>query len=127
MASTLVTTMGRMSEDILQEDTPPNVILDDEEPMPPNPPPTIKISEILDKIPDSETNVSVQTVPCSKCDRSFALERIKKHEEICTSIKPRKVYDIVQMRVKGTESEKLVKEGEAFKIENLIEFLVLRF
>ena len=76
--------------------------------------PNVTITEASPRIPDSETNVSIQTVPCSKCERNFLLERIKKHEEICTSIKPRKVYDIVNMRVKGTESEKLVKEGKAF-------------
>ena len=107
--------MGRMNEaDVLQEDTPPNMIISDQDSIPfRSDSPVIKIEEKSPNIPDKETNVSLQTVPCSKCDRSFTLERIQKHEEICTSIKPRKVYDIVKMRVKGTESEKLVKEGES--------------
>ena len=105
--------MGRMNEaDIPHEDTPPNMIISDQDSIPfRSDSPVIKLNEKSVDIPDKETNVSLQTVPCSKCDRSFTLERIQKHEEICTSIKPRKVYDIVKMRVKGTESEKLVKEG----------------
>ena len=55
---------------------------------------------------------SVQTVACKTCDRHFTLERIEKHEAICTQRRAKKVYDIVQMRVKGTEAEKLIKEGK---------------
>ena len=113
--------MGRMNEaDIPHEDTPPNMIISDQDSIPfRSDSPVIKLNEKSIDIPDKETNVSLQTVPCSKCDRSFTLERIQKHEEICTSIKPRKVYDIVKMRVKGTESEKLVKEGNT-KLPTLI-------
>ena len=96
--------MGRMG-DIDQEDTPPNIILEERR----SDSPIIKVNNEKTKI---EENVVLQTVPCSKCNRNFTLERIQTHEEVCQKAKNRKVYDIVQMRVKGTESEKLVKSGK---------------
>ena len=84
--------------------------------------PAIKISgKVID---DKDTNVSVQTVPCAKCNRNFTLERIQTHEQVCNKTKERKVYDIVQMRVKGTESEKLVKSGKFLFILKNIYFLL---
>ena len=106
--------MGRMNEQVFQEDSPPNLVIsDDNESVNKfrSDSPIIETKTEIE-IPDKETNVSVQTVPCSKCERNFAIERIQKHEEICTSIKPRKVYDIVKMRVKGTETEDLIKAGK---------------
>ena len=49
-------------------------------------------------------------VGCSLCGRSFAPDRIEKHESICakTKTKKRKVFDITKMRVKGTEAESFV-------------------
>lgn len=49
-------------------------------------------------------------VACSLCGRSFASDRIEKHESICakTKSKKRKVFDITKMRVKGTEAESFV-------------------
>ncbi len=49
-------------------------------------------------------------VSCSLCGRSFAPDRIEKHEGICakTKTKKRKVFDITKMRVKGTEAESFV-------------------
>lgn len=49
-------------------------------------------------------------VSCSLCGRSFASDRIEKHEGICakTKSKKRKVFDITKMRVKGTEAESFV-------------------
>ena len=98
--------MGRMGSPNLV-DSPPNVVPDFDEDTKRSDSP----ANYNPDIPDNETNVSLQTVSCSKCDRSFTLERIRKHESICNNIKKRKVYDIVKMRVKGTETEKLVKEG----------------
>ena len=100
--------MGRMGTPKLV-DTPPNVVLSDSDSKSQNS--ESSQPNYNPDIPDNETNVSLQTVPCSKCDRSFTLERVRKHEAICNNIKARKVYDIVKMRVKGTETEKLVKEG----------------
>ena len=56
--------MGRMG-DIDQEDTPPNVVIDEFR----SDSPAIKISDDQKKIDDKDTNVAVQTVPCSKCNR----------------------------------------------------------
>ena len=97
--------MGRMG-DIDQEDTPPNIILEERR----SDSPIIKVNN--NEKTKIEENVVLQTVPCSKCNRNFTLERIQTHEEVCQKAKNRKVYDIVQMRVKGTESEKLVKSGK---------------
>ncbi|XP_022242225.1 uncharacterized protein LOC106459942 isoform X2 [Limulus polyphemus] len=49
---------------------------------------------------------------CKFCCRSFAKDRIHKHEEICdkTSKKKRKVFDATKMRVKGTEAEQFVRK-----------------
>lgn len=49
-------------------------------------------------------------IACSLCGRSFASDRIEKHEGICakTKTKKRKVFDITKMRVKGTEAESFV-------------------
>ena len=87
------------------EDTPPNTVLDFRSDSP-----AIITKEQI--ISDKDANVSLQTVKCSKCDRSFTIERIQKHEEICNKVKERKVYDIVEMRVKGTDTEALVKAGK---------------
>ena len=68
--------MGRMNEEeVFQEDTPPNVIISDEDMVPTNhdgprsDSPIIQFNEKTPDIPDKETNVALQTVPCSKCDR----------------------------------------------------------
>ena len=87
------------------EETPPNTVLDFRSDSP-----AITTKEQI--ISDRDANVSVQTVKCSKCDRPFTLERIQKHEQICNKVKERKAYDIVQMRVKGTDTEALVKAGK---------------
>jgi len=84
------------------EDTPPNTVLDFRSDSP-----AIITKEQV--ISDKDANISLQTVKCSKCDRSFTIERIQKHEEICNKVKERKAYDIVKMRVKGTDTEALVK------------------
>ena len=87
------------------EETPPNTVLDFRSDSP-----AITTKEQI--ISERDANVSVQTVKCSKCDRPFTLERIQKHEQICNKVKERKAYDIVQMRVKGTDTEALVKAGK---------------
>lgn len=48
---------------------------------------------------------------CKFCGRSFAKDRIQKHEEICAkTLKKRKVFDATKMRVKGTEAEQFVRK-----------------
>lgn len=56
------------------------------------------------------TNGDSGLVPCSVCSRSFASDRIEKHEGVCakTKAKKRKVFDITKMRVQGTEAESFV-------------------
>jgi len=105
--------MGRINGNL--EDTPPNVVLDSE--FRSDSPAIIAKPNALENISDKDANVSLQTVKCSKCDRSFTIERIKKHEEICNNVKERKVYDIVQMRVKGTDTEALVKAGKTLFLQ----------
>lgn len=48
---------------------------------------------------------------CSNCGRTFAPDRVEKHEVICqkTSTKRRKVYDMTKKRVEGTEAEVFVR------------------
>ncbi|XP_043241087.1 serine/arginine repetitive matrix protein 2-like isoform X2 [Amphibalanus amphitrite] len=49
---------------------------------------------------------------CPICTRSFAKDRLEKHQEICekSHAKKRKVFDPVKMRVSGTESEQYLKK-----------------
>ena len=53
-----------------------------------------------------------ELVKCSNCGRGFAKERIDKHIQICTNHKERKIYDIAQARVEGTEAGELYKAGK---------------
>ena len=100
--------MGRINGNL--EDTPPNTVLDSE--FRSDSPAITAKANPLENISDKDANVSLQTVKCEKCDRPFTIERIKKHEEICNNVKERKAYDIVKMRVKGTDTEALVKAGK---------------
>ena len=45
-------------------------------------------------------------VSCFSCGRSFAPDRIEKHESVCakTKSKKRKVFDVTKMRVQGTDA-----------------------
>ncbi|TPX55207.1 hypothetical protein PhCBS80983_g05514 [Powellomyces hirtus] len=44
--------------------------------------------------------------PCPNCGRKFAeQERLDKHAVACSKLKPRKVYDPLKARIKGTELE----------------------
>ena len=54
----------------------------------------------------------IKLVPCGICGRGFTKDRIKKHNSICAKQKPRKVYDITQKRVAGTDAGELVKAGK---------------
>jgi hypothetical protein len=54
----------------------------------------------------------VEVVPCKKCGRKFAVDRIETHAKICTNAKDRQPYDVAMMRVAGTDAEELVKNGK---------------
>lgn len=53
----------------------------------------------------------VKLVPCRVCSRSFASNRLAKHEKICAkeSKKTRTVFDQVAMRYRGTDFENHVR------------------
>lgn len=107
--------MGRING-IDQEDTPPNVIVETPSPLPTptrrTDSPVIAPNPVnLDEAEDGQQVDSVQTVPCSVCNRHFSVDRIQTHAAICSNTKERKVYDVAKMRVQGTEAEELVKNG----------------
>lgn len=54
-------------------------------------------------------------VPCFKCGRTFAEERISKHQSICNSTKQRKVFNASKKRVEGTEMAAYNRSGRANK------------
>ena len=62
--------------------------------------------------PDYPSKPNGDLVKCSNCGRGFAKERIDKHIQICTNHKERKIYDIAQARVEGTEAGELYKAGK---------------
>lgn len=57
----------------------------------------------------------VKLAPCQVCGRSFASNRLAKHEKICSkeSKKKRKVFDQVAMRYRGTDFENHVKRRDS--------------
>ena len=63
-------------------------------------------SPALSSLPTEQVAESVNLAPCYNCGRSFAAERLAKHEAICnkSSKKQRKVFDSSKMRTKGTEA-----------------------
>lgn len=52
-------------------------------------------------------------VPCQNCGRSFASNRLSKHQSICrkTTGKQRKVFDSSKMRTQGTDAAKYNRAG----------------
>lgn len=52
-------------------------------------------------------------VPCQNCGRSFASDRLSKHQSICrkTTGKQRKVFDSSRMRTQGTDAAKYNRAG----------------
>lgn len=50
-------------------------------------------------------------VPCVKCGRTFAQDRIDKHMSICRDIKQRKVFNSSNKRVQGTEKASSSRPG----------------
>lgn len=63
-------------------------------------------SPALASLPTEQATEPVNLAPCYNCGRSFAAERLAKHEAICnkSSHKQRKVFDSSKMRTQGTEA-----------------------
>ena len=63
-------------------------------------------SPALSSLPTDQAAEPVNLAPCYNCGRSFAAERLAKHEAICnkSSHKQRKVFDSSKMRTQGTEA-----------------------
>ena len=59
----------------------------------------------------SSTNGSL--VPCFKCGRKFASDRVEKHQNICSSVKQRKVFNSSKHRTQGTEAAAYNRPGRA--------------
>lgn len=71
----------------------------------------------------------VQLVPCRVCGRSFASNRLAKHEKICSkeSKKKRKVFDLVAMRYRGTDFENHVKRRDSIAEEAVDEKVAVAY
>jgi len=63
-------------------------------------------SPALSNLPTEQAAKPLNLAPCYNCGRSFAAERLAKHEVICnkSSHKQRKVFDSSKMRTQGTEA-----------------------
>lgn len=53
-------------------------------------------------------------IPCSKCDRTFNAEALKKHQKICVKVfkKQRKVFDSAKHRIVEPEQIQLMRKGK---------------
>ena len=52
-------------------------------------------------------------VPCFKCGRTFAADRVEKHHTICNNTKQRKVFNSTKSRTEGTEAAAYNRPGRA--------------
>ena len=52
-------------------------------------------------------------VPCFKCGRKFASDRVEKHQNICSSVKQRKVFNSSKHRTEGTEAAAYNRPGRS--------------
>ena len=52
-------------------------------------------------------------VPCFKCGRTFAADRVEKHQTICNNTKQRKVFNSSKHRTEGTEAAAYNRPGRA--------------
>lgn len=69
-------------------------------------------SSLLYGKPTEQGTEQVSLVPCHNCGRSFAADRLAKHESICNkSHKQRKVFDSTKMRTQGTDAAKYSRPG----------------
>ena len=73
-----------------------------------NLPPLPKVSYVIPDDPEASIDPqSVQMRACNICSRTFAIDRLKKHEAICSKStkKKRKKFDESEMRKRGTDLE----------------------
>ena len=70
-------------------------------------------SPALSSPPTEQAAEPANLAPCYNCGRSFAAERLAKHEAICnkTGRKQRKVFDSTKMRTQGTEAAQFNRPG----------------
>ena len=57
-------------------------------------------------------------VPCDKCGRTFAQDRIDKHMSICQNVKQRKVFNSSNKRMQGTEKVSSSRPGRGGRGNN---------
>ena len=62
--------------------------------------------------PGEQPDSNVKMVACDNCGRKFAEDRVDTHFNICVNQRERKIYNIAEKRVQGTEAEELLKSGE---------------
>lgn len=61
---------------------------------------------------EQATDQQADLMPCHNCGRSFAADRLAKHQSVCVkSGKQRKVFDSTKMRTQGTEAAKYNRTG----------------
>lgn len=69
-------------------------------------------SPVLGSQPTEQTSEPVNLAQCYNCGRSFAADRLAKHETICRkSGKQRRVFDSTKMRTQGTEAAQFNRAG----------------
>ena len=69
-------------------------------------------SPALYSLPPEQATEQTSILPCHNCGRSFAADRLAKHQSICLkSGKQRKVFDSTKMRTQGTEAAKYNRGG----------------
>lgn len=61
--------------------------------------------------PEEMPSGHLNLVPCKVCGRGFTKDRIQTHVDICKKQKTRKVYNIAEKRIEGTDAEELMKSG----------------
>ncbi|XP_066917964.1 zinc finger C2HC domain-containing protein 1A-like [Clytia hemisphaerica] len=54
-------------------------------------------------------DVPVSLVPCSNCGRKFNSDSLARHENVCSNLKPRKVFDSSKQRTEGLEKPKVTR------------------
>lgn len=69
-------------------------------------------SPALHSQPTEQATEQVNLLPCHNCGRSFAADRLAKHQSICIkSGKQRKTFDSTKMRTQGTEAAAFNRGG----------------
>lgn len=71
------------------------------------------VDQAIKATPGAKPAGKVHMVPCRFCERTFAEDRVEKHEGVCKKVflTKRKVFDETKMRIKGTELEDFSGNG----------------